>query len=154
MTGEVQSKPLNHWGSGRTRTSLRPRFRELRLMSTSSKWTKLLPYGFFAIWLLQSWLYYIESGLRQKGRLTCIRSAHGFRDISQPMLTFEYGKMPAHRFLIGRNQPAVRPSQVKHPGQTVQFAGTCSRSDCISSPNISSFVGHGLTSGVVAPCCR
>ena len=32
------------------------------------------------------------------------------------------------------------------------FAGTCSWSDCISSPNISSFVGHGLMNGAVAPC--
>ena len=31
-------------------------------------------------------------------------------------------------------------------------AGTCSWSDCISSPNISSFVGHGLMNGAVAPC--
>ena len=27
----------------------------------------------------------------------------------------EYGKMPAHDFLIGRNQPTVRPSQVQRP---------------------------------------
>ena len=32
-------------------------------------------------------------------------------------------------------------------------AGTCSWSNCISSPNISSFVGHGLMNGAVAPCC-
>ena len=35
------------------------------------------------------------------------------------ILHSEYGKMPAHDFLIGRNQPTVRPSQVKHPGHTV-----------------------------------
>ena len=33
----------------------------------------------------------------------------------------EYGKMPAHNFLIGRNQPTVRPSQVNHPGHTVGY---------------------------------
>ena len=31
-------------------------------------------------------------------------------------------------------------------------AGTCSWSDCISSPNTSSFVGHALMNGAVAPC--
>ena len=33
-------------------------------------------------------------------------------------------------------------------------AGTCSWSDCVSSPNISSFVGHGLMNGAVAPCLK
>ena len=41
-------------------------------------------------------------------------------------------------------------SVIKEQKSTVRFAGTCSWSDCISSPNISSFVGHGLMNGAVA----
>ena len=43
-------------------------------------------------------------------------------------------------------------SVIEEQKSTVRFAGTCSWSDCISSPNISSFVGHGLMNGAVAPC--
>ena len=43
-------------------------------------------------------------------------------------------------------------SVIEERKSTVRFAGTCSWSDCISSPNISSFVGHGLMNGAVAPC--
>ena len=43
-------------------------------------------------------------------------------------------------------------SVIEEQKSTVRFAGTCSWSDCISSPNISSFVGHGLMNGAVPPC--
>ena len=43
-------------------------------------------------------------------------------------------------------------SVIEEQKSTVRFAGTCSWSDCISSPNISSFGGHGLMNGAVAPC--
>ena len=43
-------------------------------------------------------------------------------------------------------------SVIEEQKSTVRFAGACSWSDCISSPNISSFVGHGLMNGAVAPC--
>ena len=43
-------------------------------------------------------------------------------------------------------------SVIEEQKSTVRFAGTCNWSDCISSPNISSFVGHGLMNGAVAPC--
>ena len=77
----------------------------------------LLPYGYFALWLLRFGFYRVKSWLRLRTlemHSKCIR-------LRRFILHSEYGKMPAHDFLIGRNQPTVRPIQVKHPIHTVGY---------------------------------
>ena len=73
-----------------------------------------------ALWLLRLMaasigFYYVKSWLRLmtlEMHSECIR-------LRKFILLSEYGKMPAHDFLIGRNQPTVWPSQVQHPWHTV-----------------------------------
>ena len=88
---------------------------ELRLMSavsemdeTSALWLLRLMAALIGFYSVKSWLRHMTLEMHSK----CIR-------LRRFILHSEYGKMPAHDFLIGRNQPTVRPSQVKHPGHTV-----------------------------------
>ena len=77
-------------------------------------------------------------------------------------MSAQYMKAPerAQKLLVQALEETVRHvkfflkanSVIEEQKSTVRFAGTCSWSDCISSPNISSFVGHGLMNGAVAPC--
>ena len=57
--------------------------------------------GFY---IVKSWLRHMTLEMHSM----CIR-------LRRFILHSEYGKMPAHNFLIGRNQPTVRPSEVKTP---------------------------------------
>ena len=75
---------------------------------TSALWLLRLMAALIGFYSVKSWLRHKTLEMHSK----CIR-------LRRFILHSEYGKMPAHDFLIGRNQPTVRPSQVKHPGHTV-----------------------------------
>ena len=75
---------------------------------TSALWLLRLMAASIGFYSVKSWLRHMTLEMHSK----CIR-------LRRFILHSEYGKMPAHDFLIGRNQPTVRPSQVKHPGHTV-----------------------------------
>ena len=66
--------------------------------STSALWLLRLMAASIGFYSVKSWLRHMTLEMHSK----CIR-------LRRFILHSEYGKMPAHDFLIGRNQPTVRP---------------------------------------------
>ena len=103
---ETQKMAESRTKKGPKALELHPWCWELRLMSalseldeTSALWLLRLMAASIGFYSVKSWLRHMTLEMHSK----CIR-------LRRFILHSEYGKMPAHDFLIGRNQPTVRPS--------------------------------------------